>query len=133
MPLNKTIRKWIEYAQNDLLVAKNLIKEEDYVNRAVLVHCQQSIEKYLKAYMLLHDLGLKKTHDLQLLNNDCIQIDSRFSSFDDELNWLSSIYMKSRYPDDFEDYSKELALKGLDLAKRFEDFFFQIIAEEENS
>ena len=23
MPLNKTIKKWIEYAQNDLLVAKN--------------------------------------------------------------------------------------------------------------
>lgn len=44
LQLNKTIKKWIEYAQNDLLVAKNLVEQGDYVNRAVLTHCQQSIE-----------------------------------------------------------------------------------------
>jgi hypothetical protein len=40
--------------------------------------------------------------------------------------------MNTRYPGDFEDFDKETALSGLDIAKRFEDFFFQLIEEEEN-
>lgn len=43
---------WIEFAKNDLLVAKELEIEKYFVRRAVLVHCRQAVEKYLKAFLL---------------------------------------------------------------------------------
>lgn len=130
---DKNTERWIEYAQNDLLVAKSLVEQDDYVNRAVLTHCQQSIEKYLKAYALMNRLGLKKIHDLVALSKICEQVNERFKQFEREFAWMNNVYINTRYPGDFEDYDKETALIGLSLATKFEDFFFQIIAEEENS
>ncbi|WP_457555775.1 HEPN domain-containing protein, partial [Candidatus Pyrohabitans sp.] len=35
-------------------------------------HCQQAVEKYLKAYLTSVDARVKKTHDLEVILNQCI-------------------------------------------------------------
>ena len=116
------IDKWIEFAKNDLLVARDLQLQKGYVYRAVLTHCQQSAEKYLKAFLLMFLTGLHKTHDLVFLNKKCNEFDSSFGSWNESLAWLSAIYIESRYPDDFEDIDKEDAMKALEIANGFEEF-----------
>ena len=55
---------WVEFAKNDLLVAKELDFEKHFVYRAVLVHSQQAIEKYLKAFLLSKNETVTRTHNL---------------------------------------------------------------------
>lgn len=116
------IEKWLHYAKNDLLVAKELQLQKEFVYRAVLTHAQQSVEKYLKAFVLLWNLKFIRTHDLILLNRICAQVKKDFSSFDERLAWLSSVYIESRYPDDFEDIDRDDAEKALIIASDFEKF-----------
>lgn len=122
MSNNKKVSKWIEYAKNDVLVANELKLQHEYVHRAVLTHCQQGIEKYLKAFILLNNKGIIKTHDLTILNSLCSQIDKAFSTFENNFAWLSTVYIESRYPDDFEDINKNDAMKALDIVNEFEKF-----------
>jgi HEPN domain-containing protein len=89
---DKNTERWIEYTQNDLLVAKSLVEQADYVNRAVLTHCQQSIEKHLKAFALMNGLGLKKIHDIVALGKICELADNRFNRFEKEFAWLNIVY-----------------------------------------
>lgn len=122
MSVNKQVLIWMEYASNDLLVAKELEFEKHFVYRAILTHSQQSVEKYLKAYLLYKKKEIIKTHDLLILNKLCTMLNENFREFEEEVNWLSINYIQSRYPDNFEDIDKEDAVKALNVASRFEQF-----------
>lgn len=113
---------WIEFAKNDLLVARELDIEKHFVFRAVLTHSQQALEKYLKAFLLLHNESIQRTHDLLILCKMCERFDETFISFNEELTWVSVQYLQSRYPDDFEDIEIEEAEKTLGIAVKFEEF-----------
>ncbi len=127
MSHNTIVNRWIEYAKNDLLVAVDLGLQKEYVFRAVLTHCQQSTEKYLKAYLLSKNVSIKKTHDLVYLNKSCEQIESTFSVLEENLAWLSAVYIESRYPDDFEDIDKADAEKAIEIATCAEKFILNKI------
>lgn len=113
---------WIVFAKNDLLVARELDIEKHFVHRAVLTHCQQAIEKYLKAFLLFHNEGIQRTHDLLILCKRCEKFDESFMLFMEDLTWVSVQYLQSRYPDDFEDIELEDTKKTLEIAIKFEEF-----------
>ncbi|MGN6541666.1 MAG: HEPN domain-containing protein [Ginsengibacter sp.] len=113
---------WIEFAKNDLLVAKELDIEKHFVHRAVLVHSQQGIEKYLKAFLLFKHEIIIRTHDLLILNKKCEKYDQAFLQFELDLAWISVHYLQSRYPDNLEDISLDEAQKALQIAIKFEKF-----------
>ena len=113
---------WVEFAKNDLLVAKELDFEKHFVYRAVLVHSQQAIEKYLKAFLLSKNETVTRTHDLLILCKKCENNDKTFELFEDDLTWISVHYLQSRYPDNFEDIDLEDAKRALDIATKFEIF-----------
>ncbi|MEO8820181.1 MAG: HEPN domain-containing protein [Ginsengibacter sp.] len=113
---------WIEFAKNDLLVAKELDIEKHFVSRAILVDCQQAIEKYLKGFLLFQNESVLRTHDLLILCKKCENYDERFLSFEEEITWVSVHYLQSTYPDNFEDISKEDAKHSLNIAVRLEKF-----------
>lgn len=113
---------WAEFAKNDLLVAKELDIEKHFVYRAILIHCQQAIEKYLKAFLLFENENISRTHDLLFLCKRCENYDRNFSLFEEELTWISVHYLESRYPDNFEDISIEEAKRSLEISIRFEKF-----------
>jgi len=113
---------WVEFAKNDLLVAKELDIEKHFVYRAILIHCQQAIEKYLKAFLLFQSENISRTHDLLFLCKRCENYDRNFSQFAEELTWISVHYLDSRYPDNFEDISIEEAKRSLEISIKFEKF-----------
>ena len=113
---------WIEFAKNDLLVARELDTEKHFVYRAILTHSQQALEKYLKAFLLFRNESIKRTHDLLILCKMCERFDETFIIFDQELTWVSVQYLQSRYPDDFEDIEIDESEKALSIAVRFEEF-----------
>jgi HEPN domain-containing protein len=119
---SKNYRQWLEFAKNDLLVANELDFEKHFVHRAILVHCQQSIEKYLKAFLLFKNEVIWRSHDLLFLCKKCENYDKTFLQLEEELTWISIHYLQSRYPDNFEDIDLEDAKRSLEIATKFEKF-----------
>ena len=67
--MKKLVEGWFFYAERDLKTAERTFTDDDPFTNIIAFHCQQAIEKYLKAYLLENDIPLKKTHDLILLCN----------------------------------------------------------------
>lgn len=48
--LEESVQEWLEYAEADRRAAKHLLESGDY--RACALHCQQAVEKLLKAIIV---------------------------------------------------------------------------------
>jgi HEPN domain-containing protein/predicted nucleotidyltransferase len=61
------IIEWLNKANEDLAIAKVIQMHIPEYKDSICFHCQQAVEKYLKAYLINLDMQFKKTHDLSLL------------------------------------------------------------------
>jgi HEPN domain-containing protein len=96
------VHEWIEKAEGDFEAALHLNKSRK-VKRIYFIiafHCQQAIEKYLKALLICHKIDFPKTHDLlELL--DLIKSKDRFLfSIAKEFKVLNPFAIGFRYPGD---------------------------------
>lgn len=121
--MNEEIGKWIFLANGDLKSAEDLIMSREPVLISVCFHCQQAVEKYLKAYLFSYNINLKKTHNIYELLNCCIEIDKEFELLEKEQVDKLTIYaVEIRYPDDFYIPTIEEAKEAIGLAKKTKDF-----------
>lgn len=65
-------------AKEDFETANNLIKLKHFSEEIVLFHCQQALEKALKAYLDSKKINFPKSHDIEMLLSLCIKTDSTF-------------------------------------------------------
>ena len=87
----KIVKEWIYKAEEDYESAISLArKKKNPVPDAVCFHCQQCIEKYLKAYLSYHDVEPLEIHDLQVLRKLCAGIDKDFGTVSDGLDILNA-------------------------------------------
>jgi HEPN domain-containing protein len=92
--MREEVRRWISDAEESLKDAQAMIKADR--NAATVFHCQQAIEKALKAlYMLQHDKDAPRTHSLVFLGNETGTLDR----FGDILRELTPAYTDTRYAD----------------------------------
>jgi len=92
------IKQWILKAEEDLFVINKLTESEIFATSSVCFHCQQAVEKYLKAFLISHEIDIKKTHNIEFLLSECGDIDSDFSEIDPKN--LSDFGVDIRYPGD---------------------------------
>ncbi len=95
----KYLQQWIGKAEEDLLVVQQLMSSEIPIKGPIAYHCQQSAEKFLKAFMLFHSLEIPRTHNIEFLLEKCAQIDKSFSNVDP--GNLTDYGVELRYPGDF--------------------------------
>lgn len=96
--LRKYIETWVFKADEDLLVVDRLLEYEIIAKGAIGFHCQQAVEKYLKAFLIFHGKDIVKTHNLEFLLVECSKIDNRYSTLN-PLN-LTDFGVTVRYPGD---------------------------------
>ncbi|MCF8367427.1 MAG: HEPN domain-containing protein [Bacteroidales bacterium] len=90
-------KEWLIAAEDDLLSAKKLVTEKRLTN-IVAFHCQQCIEKGLKAFMEERGDKSVKSHDLLRLKDLAgLKISEKDYIF---LATINEIYTDSRYPGD---------------------------------
>ncbi|MCX6550713.1 MAG: HEPN domain-containing protein, partial [Acidobacteria bacterium] len=58
------VAQWVARADEDLSVARHLLAEKLPYHGAIGFHAQQAAEKFLKAYLVAHQVEFPKTHDL---------------------------------------------------------------------
>lgn len=90
---------WLDRAGEDILSAGELMQNDNCYNAAAF-HCQQTIEKALKAYILLKSDQLMDGHNLPWLCKRAMRYDKRFSEWLDQSAVLSRCYIETRYPAD---------------------------------
>lgn len=67
-----------EKAEKDLKTAKYLPDTNPDFIESICFHCQQAVEKYLKAYLVYNNKEINKTHDIGNILKDCEKIDTSF-------------------------------------------------------
>jgi HEPN domain-containing protein len=116
------IRQWISKAGDDLVVIEKLTEFEIIATSAVCFHCQQVVEKYLKAFLIAHGVEIKRTYNIEFLLAECEEIDTDFSSIDPKD--LNDFGVDIRYPGDMytptADETKEHKLIALSIKKMVE-------------
>ncbi|OHD53972.1 MAG: hypothetical protein A2Y33_12440 [Spirochaetes bacterium GWF1_51_8] len=103
----ENVSQWMLKAYHDLLLARHELERpsDEMVTEGVCFHCQQCAEKALKAFLVSKHSEISRTHDLEFLLMQCIQIDKTFETID--TGKLSDYAVEIRYPDDF--YIPEIA------------------------
>ncbi|MGA2296189.1 MAG: HEPN domain-containing protein [FCB group bacterium] len=129
--LKEIVQKWLIKAGNDFKTAEQGFKAEEIITDTICFHCQQAVEKYLKAYLVSKNISPEKIHKIELLLEQCIKIDPSF----EELNGieiLTEYAVELRYPDDFIIPSLEEAEEAFKLARKVRLYIINIFNRKEN-
>jgi HEPN domain-containing protein len=94
-------RQWLAKARNDLLNADNNLNSDEVPADTVCFHCQQAAEKLLKAYLVGNGQLFPITHDLFLVLEKILPLNSDAVSLRDSLAILMPYAIEIRYPDDW--------------------------------
>ena len=94
----ETIKEWIKYAEMDRGTAEYENKRVDKPFEIICYHCQQSVEKYLKACLIMYGYAVYKSHDLYELLGNCIKENEEFEKIKDECISLTNYAVETRYP-----------------------------------
>jgi HEPN domain-containing protein len=89
---------------------------------AVGFHCQQAVEKALKAYLTWLNQSFEKTHSLFVLAGMCLETDPNFEDLRVAAVTLTPYAVITRYPGDLPDSSLEEANTAIELAQRAYEF-----------
>jgi HEPN domain-containing protein len=119
---------WISKAEGDYIGASALAKNRSKkIAHLTSFAAQQSAAKYLKAFLVEHNVAFPKTHDLakELLPR-CLKIDESFSVLEPHLEFLDPYAVQFRYPGDI--VTPAEARDALKAAKSVRSFVRQKLA-----
>jgi len=95
--LRAFFESWLEKAGHDLISAQRLLEIEPMILDNACFHCQQAIEKYLKAYLIFKGRDIERTHNIIFLLSECANFDPVFATID-PMN-INAYAVQGRYPD----------------------------------
>ena len=90
-------RRWLEFAQEDLVAAETMLEKGIY--NLACFHSQQGIEKGLKGFLYSRNKAISRTHALVELVARCVTFDKDFSALEETCRKLDPYYIPTRYPD----------------------------------
>ena len=92
-------REWVRCGEEDFDVATALMRRRTKTAaNSIGFHCQQCVEKYLKAKLEEAGLVAPRTHDLVALLQLLLPIEPMWASFAPALRGLNDYAVRFRYP-----------------------------------
>jgi HEPN domain-containing protein len=95
-----TVPEWLAKARDDLRTVELLDRFEDYPCVVAAFHCQQAVEKSLKAFLTARNVEFLYRHDLAYLLDLCKDADPEFAVLEPEISGLTPYAVEVRYPAD---------------------------------
>ncbi len=119
--------QWIEKANHDLGAAQLVFQHlPDYFD-TIAFHCQQSVEKYLKALLVFHNIEFQRSHNLiyllDLLSTKMGIIEPQY----DKAILLNGFSVQIRYPDKTIYLTSAELETAIQISQYFRDFAIQQI------
>lgn len=124
-------KDWIEKADHDLGSAKIIfIHLPDYFD-TIAFHCQQAVEKYIKAILVHKEIEFQRSHDLiyllELLSNHTEITEEKYK----KAVSLNGYSIQIRYPNKIVKLSSEELQFALAISHEFRTFAFEQIGIDE--
>jgi len=101
--LRELVEQWIAKAEVDYRAAEWLLQGGEPIREAVAFHCQQTVEKYLKALLVRHQIEFPKTHNLRQLLDMAARVAPEMAESLQDIVILTPYGVDIRYPSDFPD------------------------------
>jgi len=92
------VKEWLQKAEQDLVAARVLLKNDPPVLEPACFRCQQAVEKALKAFLVWKGISFEEVHNLTYLMDLCELQEPGFVSLRDVAEKLSPYAVKIRYP-----------------------------------
>jgi HEPN domain-containing protein len=92
------VRLWDRKAAHDRIAAELALSAAPPLSDVAAFHCQQAIEKLLRAYLVFQGRPFEKTHDLRMLALECATVDPDFETLIDRVAPISAFAVRFRYP-----------------------------------
>jgi HEPN domain-containing protein len=116
--LREILGQWIHKAEIDYCAAQQLLEANDLLREAIAFHCQPAAEKYLKAFLVRHQVEPLRTHNLGKLLDQIAGVSPQLAiSLADAVD-LSPYGVDVRYPGDFPDVLVGAEKPLFDLARQ---------------
>jgi HEPN domain-containing protein len=121
------VKEWIKKADHDLGSAKIIyLHLPDYFD-TIAFHCQQAVEKSIKAILVFFKIEFQRSHDLVYL----LELLSRKIEID-EIKFrnaftLNNYAVQIRYPNKIVKLTKEEIEMAIQIAEEFQEFSIKII------
>ena len=119
MNVSLEVLDWVRKAEADLAAAHRLAEGEPPLPDQMGFFCQQSAEKYLKAFLLAWNQVPPRTHDVDVLVELCTALDPDFARLQPVVEGLTEFAVIFRYPEEWSDESS--TADSQDKAERVRD------------
>ena len=129
MQHKKEVNQWIALADNDLALAEHTAKTmRPTPYEIVCFHCQQFVEKYLKAYLVSKGQEPPYIHDLVKLTALCEAENPVFSEIKQKCIVLTEYGVQPRYPGHMQIIEDDM-LRALHFAVDIKTFMMEKVSE----
>ena len=117
--ISDAVEEWLAKAESDWEAVEILSANENCPKETVCFHCQQYVEKLLKALLTLHSVEAPRTHDLKRLIQLAVRYASELSGLADSSDRLSEHAIRSRYPGNWRQIGDSEMREMMKLSKEF--------------
>jgi len=125
---SKVVNTWIEKADHDLGSAKLIFQHIPGYFDSIAFHCQQAVEKYIKAALIHKGIEFQRSHDLPyLLEILSRKVEIKPEIFDKAI-LLNGYSVEIRYPDQIIHLTDDELKSAISVADDFRQFALLIIS-----
>jgi len=97
-PELELVKLWVDRARTDLLSAEADLAYKTPIVEDACFHCQQAVEKILKAFLVFHGVEFEYTHQIERLIEQCVRLNPSFARLHDTADQLTVYAVRFRYP-----------------------------------
>jgi len=123
-------KSWFIKAANDLRAAAHEFSAEPPLLGDIVFHCQQAAEKAMQGFLTWHDCPLRKTHSLEEIGGQCLEIDQTLKPLVDRAVPLTDYAWKFCYPGEPEEPSLSESQDAFTLAREVYEAILNRLPEE---
>jgi len=120
----EVVRQWLAKAQSDWTAVEILLGSEQCPRDTVCFHCQQFVEKLLKALLTGHGIEAPKTHDIRRLIQLADPLAPELSRLADASDALTVHGVETRYPGDWYEIERTEMDEVVQLAKQLGELLY---------
>ena len=118
---SEAVQQWLIKAHSDWDAVEILTASTRCPNDTVCFHCQQYVEKLLKALLTKNNIEAPKTHDLRRLIQLSLPFAPELTLLIDVSDELTIHGVETRYPGELRQIKKSEMKEVVDLSQRFAD------------
>ena len=128
--ITKKVREWLTYAEEDLRIARHALTLSSSVPyRLIAFHAQQCVEKYLKSYLVYHNIDFPYTHDIGKLLKWCEE-KADWTGKIRQAEELTPFAVTARYPGIGKSITKRQALRAVKIASQARNVIRRALIKE---